>query len=73
MTVVGAGAVFVIDARNAVTDAPDARRGAPLLVSGRSRCTPCPRARTFDLAHVALTAFVERHPDIVVAVAAAKA
>ena len=33
-TVLGTGAVFVVDARGAVTDAPDARRGAPLLVSG---------------------------------------
>jgi cyanophycinase len=34
MSVVGAGAVFVLDARHAITDAPEARRGAPLLVSG---------------------------------------
>lgn len=71
MTVVGSGGVFVIDARNAVTDAADARRGAPLLVSG-AVVHSLPTGATFDLEHVALTKFVERHPDIEVAVASAK-
>ena len=68
MTIVGTGGVFVIDARNAVTDAPDARRGAPLLVSG-AVVHSLPTGATFDLRSVTLTRFVERHPDIEVAVA----
>jgi cyanophycinase len=71
MTIVGTGGVFVIDARNAVTDAPDARRGAPLLVSG-AVVHSLPTGATFDLRSVTLTRFVERHPDIEVAVASAK-
>jgi len=71
MSVVGSGAVFVLDARAAVTDAPDARRGAPLLVSGAVVHT-LPTGATFDLASVSLVRFVERHPDIEVAVVAAK-
>ncbi len=71
MTVVGSGGVFVIDARNAITDAADARRGAPLLVSG-AVVHSLPTGATFDLEHVALTRFVERHPDIEVALASAK-
>ena len=39
-TVVGAGAVFVVDARTAVTDAAGRPAGAPLLVSGRHRAHP---------------------------------
>ena len=71
MTIVGTGGVFVIDARNAVTDAPDARRGAPLLVSG-AVVHSLPTGATFDLRSVTLTRFVERHPDIEVAVASAE-
>jgi cyanophycinase len=71
MTIVGTGGVFVLDARNAVTDAPDARRGAPLLVSG-AVVHSLPTGATFDLRSVTLTRFVERHPDIEVAVASAK-
>jgi cyanophycinase len=71
MTIVGTGGVFVLDARHAVTDAPDARRGAPLLVSGAVVHT-LPTGATFDLRSVTLTRFVERHPDIEVAVASAK-
>ncbi|HET8989317.1 MAG TPA: cyanophycinase [Humibacillus sp.] len=71
MSVIGAGAVFVVNARNAITDAPDARRGAPLLVSGAVVHT-LPTGSTFDLQHVELTAFVERHPDIEGAVVPAK-
>ncbi|HRC64681.1 MAG TPA: cyanophycinase [Dermatophilaceae bacterium] len=71
MSVVGAGAVFVLDARHAITDAPEARRGAPLLVSGAVVHT-LPAGATFDLESVELVRFVERHPDIEVAVVAAK-
>jgi cyanophycinase len=69
MTVVGAGAIFVADARHAVTDAPDARRGAPLLVSGAVVHT-LPAGAVFDLRLVSLVRFVERHPDIGVVVTA---
>ncbi|WP_323099985.1 cyanophycinase [Intrasporangium sp. YIM S08009] len=71
LTVLGAGSIFVVDARNAITDAPDARRGAPLLVSG-AVVHSLPTGSTFDLEHVELTAFVERHPDIEGAVVPAK-
>lgn len=71
LTVLGAGSIFVVNARNAITDAPDARRGAPLLVSG-AVVHSLPTGSTFDLEHVELTAFVERHPDIEGAVAPAK-
>src|SRR6478609_6722095 len=71
MSVIGAGSIFVINARNAITDAPDARRGAPLLVSG-AVVHSLPTGSTFDLDHVELTAFVERHPDIEGAVVPAK-
>ncbi|RKT78088.1 cyanophycinase [Terracoccus luteus] len=63
MTVVGAGAIFLVNARNAITDAAEARRGAPLLVSGAVVHT-LPTGSTFDLDAVELTDFVERHPDI---------
>lgn len=63
MSVIGTGAIFVVNARNAITDAPDARRGAPLLVSGAVVHT-LPTGSTFDLEHVELTDFVERHPDV---------
>lgn len=71
-TVKGRGGVFVIDARAAHTDAPDARRGAPLLVSGAIVHT-LPAGSTFDLTTVSLTGFVEMHPDAVVTKAMAKA
>lgn len=71
LTIIGSGGVFVIDAREAVTDAPDARRGAPLLVSG-AVVHALPTGATFDLESVSLTKFVERHPDIEVAVASAR-
>jgi cyanophycinase len=71
LTIVGSGGVFLIDARAAVTDAPDARRGAPLLVSG-AVVHSLPTGATFDLQNVRLVDFVERHPDIEVAVASAK-
>jgi cyanophycinase len=71
LTVLGAGAIFLVNARDAVTDAPDARRGAPLLVSG-AVVHSLPAGSTFDLEHVELTSFVERHPDIEGAVVPAK-
>jgi cyanophycinase len=71
-TVRGRGAVFVVDARFAHTDAPDARRGAPLLVSGAVVHT-LPAGATFDLTTMSLTGFVEMHPDLVVTRALAKA
>lgn len=71
MHVIGAGAIFVVNARNAITDAPDARRGAPLLVSG-AVVHSLPTGSTFDLEHVELRDFVERHPDIEGAVVPAK-
>ena len=71
-TVRGSGAVFVVDCTTAVTDAPDARAGAPVLVSGATVHT-LPAGATFDLAERRLTAFVEQHPDLLASVAAAKA
>ena len=68
----GAGAVFVVDCATAVTDAADARAGAPMLVSGATVHT-LPAGATFDLAARRLTGFVEQHPDLLVSVAAAKA
>ncbi len=67
LTIIGAGSVFILDARSAVTDAPDARRGAPLLVSG-AVVHSLPTGASFDLREVRLTGFVERHPDLEVAV-----
>jgi len=71
-TVRGAGAVFVVDCTTAVTDAPDARAGAPLLVSGAT-VHALPSGATFDLVQRRLTGFVEQHPDLLVTLAAAKA
>ena len=71
-TVRGAGAVFVVDCTTAVTDAADARAGAPMLVSGATVHT-LPAGATFDLTARRLTGFVEQHPDLLVSVAAAKA
>jgi cyanophycinase len=71
-TVRGRGAVFVLDCRGARTDAPDARGGAPLLVSGATVHT-LPAGATFDLVERRLTGFVEQHPDPLVSLAAAKA
>jgi cyanophycinase len=71
-TVRGAGGVFVVDCTTAVTDAADARAGAPMLVSGATVHT-LPSGSTFDLVERRLTAFVEQHPDLLVSLAAAKA
>jgi cyanophycinase len=70
-TVHGAGAVFVLDCRSAVSDAPDARRGAPLMVSG-AVVHSLPAGSTFDLREVRLVEFVEKHPDVAVTLATAK-
>ena len=71
-TVRGTGAVFVVDCRGARTDAPDARSGAPVLVSGATVHT-LPAGSTFDLVDRRLTAFVEQHPDLAVSLLTAKA
>jgi len=71
-TVHGSGAVFVLDCREAVSDAPEARRGAPLMVSG-AVVHSLPAGATFDLSEVRLVDFVEKHPDVAVALASAKA
>ncbi len=71
-TVHGSGAVFVLDCRDAVSDAPEARRGAPMLVSG-AVVHSLPAGATFDLHEVRLLGFVEKHPDVNVSLATAKA
>ena len=68
----GRGAVFVLDCRTATSDAPEARRGAPMMVSG-AVVHSLPAGATFDLREVRLIDFVERHPDATVTLAAAKA
>jgi cyanophycinase len=70
-TVHGSGAVFVLDCRAALSDAPDARRGAPLMVSG-AVVHSLPAGATFDLAEVRLVDFVEKHPDVAVALASGR-
>ncbi len=62
MEVVGAGSVFVVDARHATSDAHEARGGAPLLLSGAVVHT-LPAGSRFDLERRTLVSFVERHPD----------
>ena len=69
MTVMGSGAVFVVDARNALSDVPEARREAALLVSG-AVVHSLPTGATFDLHTARLTGFVEKHPDAAVRAAA---
>ena len=71
-TVHGSGAAFVLDCRAASSDAPEARRGAPLMVSG-AVVHSLPAGATFDLSEVRLVDFVEKHPDVAVALATAKA
>jgi cyanophycinase len=65
LTVVGSGSVFVVDARTAVSDVPQARRHAPLLISG-AVVHSLPAGAKFDLHTAQLIGFVERHPDVVV-------
>ncbi|MGN6633984.1 MAG: cyanophycinase [Oryzihumus sp.] len=62
LTVLGSGAVLVVDARHAITDAHEARRDAPLLVSG-AVVHALPAGATFDLHTATLTDFAEQHPD----------
>jgi cyanophycinase len=69
MTVLGSGAIFVIDARAAVSDISEARRHAPLMVSG-AVVHSLPAGATFDLHTAELTGFVEKHPDAIVKAAA---
>ncbi|KRE41398.1 cyanophycinase [Knoellia sp. Soil729] len=70
-TVHGRGGVTVMDCRDVTTDAPDARRGAPLLVSGAVVHT-LPAGATFDLGAATLVEFVEQHADVDVSLATAK-
>ena len=65
LTVMGSGAVFVVDARHAVSDVPEARQDAPLMVSG-AVVHSLPTGATFDLHTARLVGFVEKHPDVVV-------
>jgi cyanophycinase len=65
LMVVGSGAVFVVDARGAVSDVPEARRHAPLLISG-AVVHSLPGGATFDLHTAQLIGFVEKHPDVIV-------
>lgn len=71
-TVHGRGAVFVLDCRAAASDAPEARRGAPMMVSG-AVVHSLPAGATFDLRDVRLVDFVEKHPDVAVALASDRA
>ncbi|MCY7290495.1 MAG: cyanophycinase [Cryobacterium sp.] len=64
LTVVGSGAVFVVDARTAVSDVPVARRHAPLLISG-AIVHSLPNGATFDLHTAQLIGFGEKHPDVI--------
>lgn len=70
-TVHGRGGVIVMNCRDVTTDAPDARRGAPLLISGAVVHT-LPAGATFDLATATLVDFVEQHADAGVTLATAK-
>ena len=69
LTVLGSGAIFVIDARSAVSDVAEARLHAPLLVSG-AVVHSLPSGSTFDLHTASLIGFVEQHPDAIVRAAA---
>jgi cyanophycinase len=65
LTVVGTGSVYVVDGRAAVSDAHEARRDAPLLVSG-AVVHSLPYGATFDLGDVTLTDFREQYPEVAV-------
>jgi cyanophycinase len=69
LTVLGSGAVFIVDARTAVSDVAEARRHAPLLVSG-AVVHSLPTGAAFDLHTAQLIGFVEKRPDLVVKAAA---
>lgn len=62
MTVVGSGSVYVVDARDAVSDAHEARRDAPLMVSG-AVVHALPWGATFDLGQARLVDFEEKYPE----------
>jgi cyanophycinase len=61
LEVVGSGCVFVVDGHAAVSDAPGAAHGAPLLVSGAVVHT-LPEGARFDLTERRLLSFEESHP-----------
>jgi cyanophycinase len=61
LEVVGSGCVFVVDGSSAVTDAPLAAPGAPLLVSGAIVHT-LPAGARFDLRERRLVSFEEHNP-----------
>jgi cyanophycinase len=61
LEVVGSGCVFVVDGSSAVTDAPLAAPGAPLLVSGAVVHT-LPAGARFDLMERRLVSFEEHNP-----------
>lgn len=65
MTVVGSGSVYLVDARGAVSDAHEARRDAPLMVSG-AVVHALPYGAVFDLVEARLTEFTEMHPEVAV-------
>jgi len=69
-TVLGRGGAYVLDCRRALTDAPEARTGAPLLVSG-AVVHALPAGSTFDIVKLMLVDFVEQHPDLGVSVTTA--
>ncbi|HZI98951.1 MAG TPA: cyanophycinase [Actinomycetales bacterium] len=62
LEVVGSGSVFVVDAQHAVSDAHEARRGAPLLLSG-AVVHSLPSGARFDLHRRELVSFTEKHGD----------
>jgi cyanophycinase len=63
LEVLGAGSVFVVDGSHAVSDAHEARTGAPLLLSG-AVVHALPAGARFDLERRLLVAFTEKHPDL---------
>ncbi|GAB3594223.1 cyanophycinase [Angustibacter peucedani] len=60
--VLGSGAVFVVDATHALTNAHEARQGSAVLVSG-AVVHALPAGARFDLRERRLEQFVERRPD----------
>ncbi len=62
LEVAGSGAVFVVDAQHATSDAHEARAGAPLLFSG-AVVHALPAGARFDLRRRVLVSFTERHPE----------
>lgn len=71
-TVLGSGGVHILDCRGAITDAPDARTGAPLLVSN-AVVHALPAGATFDLTKLVLVDFVEKNLDLGISRAGARA